>query len=213
MKIDARLAAVATDSGATLQPGQIEFYQAMQPPLVSGSYQLTASQTIQLTAEQPVYADAQPFAIQGPRFRLQPREVQQVYPPANQSGTFNEVLPHVVFRSRTLPWSRTIDGSVPTAGKVTPPWLALLTLYPSDLMNGSTPIAIQQGTVGAFLTPATPPSSVLIPDISLATLTAAEQAEPLMYIELPQAVFLGIAPTLLRHTNLCVHFQATEAMI
>jgi len=197
MKIDARLAVPAADSGAALQPGQIEFYQAMQPPLLSGSYQLTASQTIQLTAEQPIYADAQPFAIQGPRFRLQPREVQQVYPPANQSGTFNEVLPHVVFRTRTLPWSRTIDGSVPTPGTVPPPWLALLTLYPSDLMNGSTPVTIQQGTVGAFLTAATPPASVIIPNISLSSLTTAEQAEPLMYIELPQEVFVGIAPTLL----------------
>src|ERR1035437_247175 len=113
--------------------------------------------------------------------------------PANQSGTFNEVLPHVVFRDRTLPWSRTIDGSVPLPNTVPPPWLALLTLYPSDLMNGSAQIGIQQGTVGGFLTAK---QGVIVPAISSSSLTAEQLAEPLMYIELPQAVFLGIAPTL-----------------
>lgn len=184
---------LAVASGGSLAPGMIQFYEAMQPPLVSGSYQLAASQTIQLTAEKPVYSDTQPFGIQGPRFRLEPGMVQQVYPPANQSGSFNEVLPHVVFRRRTLPWSRTIDGSVPAAGTIPPPWLALLTLYPSDLMNGNTPIPIQQGTVGGLLTAAT---GVIVPQISAASLTADQLAEPLMYIELPQEVFLGIAPTL-----------------
>ncbi len=184
---------LAVASGGTLQPGQIQFYEAIQPPLVSGSYQLGANQTIQLTAEKPVYTETQPFAIQGPRFRLQPGQVEQVYPPSNQSGSFNEVLPHIVFRDRTLPWSRTIDGSVPVPNTVPPPWLALLTLYPSDLMNGNTPISIQQGTVGGLLTAA---ADVIVPQISASSLTPEQLAEPLMYIELPQAVFLGIAPTL-----------------
>ncbi|MGA2501505.1 MAG: hypothetical protein ABSH20_27510, partial [Tepidisphaeraceae bacterium] len=187
-------ASLAVASGGTLLPGQIQFYEAIQPPLVSGAYQLCASQTIQLTAEQPVYTDSQAFAIAGPRFRLQPGQVQQVYPPANLSGTFNEVLPHTVFRDRTLPWSRTIDGSVPKPNTVPPPWLALLTLYPSDLLNGSAPIPIQQGTVGGFLTAK---QGVIVPAIQSSSLTPEQLAEPLMYIELPQATFLGIAPTLL----------------
>jgi len=188
----ARARALPLASGGDLQPGQIQFYESIQPPLPSASYQLVANQTIKLTAEAPVYTSKAEFAINGPRFRLQANQVQQVYPPANQNGVFYEVLPHVVLRDRTLPWSRTIDGSVTPAGTVSTPWVALLTLYPADLNNGA--ISVQTGTVGAFLTAAT---NVITPNIPLSGLSVAQQAEPVLYIELPQTTFFGIAPTLL----------------
>src|SRR5262245_1459993 len=116
-------------SGADLAPGQIQFYEAIQPPLVSSLYRVNASQTIQLKSEAPGYTLLQPFSIAGPRFRLQAGNVQQVYPPANLTGSYEESLPHVVLRQRTLPWCRTIDGSVAADGQVPTPWLALLNLY------------------------------------------------------------------------------------
>lgn len=186
---------VAVAVGAPLEPGQVEFYQAIMPPLQAGEYQVSASLPVQLPGQSgvaPTYSSQEQFAIAGPRFRLEPNTVQQVYPPANMAGVYNEVLPHAVLRMRTLPWARTIDDVPPAPGAVSPPWLALLTLYPDDLMNNGNPVNIQQGTVSGFLTPQ---SGVIVPDIPASELTQEQLAEPLMYMELPQEVFWGIAPT------------------
>lgn len=185
-------------SGGDLGPGQIQFYEAIQAPLASNQYRLNATQTIELKNEAPGYQLLQPFSIAGPRFRLQPGNVQQVYPPANLTGSYEESLPHVVLRQRTLPWSRTIDGSVAGSGQVTTPWVALLTLYPEDLMANGQPAAmsdlVKQTTVNGLLTKAS--ANDIPPAIDSSTLTAAELAEPLLAIDLPQSVFWAIAPTL-----------------
>jgi hypothetical protein len=173
----------------------VQFYQAILPPLQAGEYQLSATLPVQLPGQSgnaPTYSGQEQFAIIGPRFRLEPNTVQQVYPPANMAGVYNEILPHAVLRARTLPWARTIDGVPPAPGAISPPWLALLTLYPGDLVNNGNPVNIQQGTVNGFLTPQT---GVIVPNIPIAELTQDQLAEPLMYIELPQLVFWGIAPT------------------
>jgi hypothetical protein len=185
-------------SGGDLGAGQIQFYQAIQPPLASNLYRLNAAQTIALKSEQPSYTLQQPFSIAGPRFRLQSANVQQVYPPANLTGSYEECLPHIVLRQRTLPWCRTIDGSVARDGEVPTPWLALLTLYPEDLTANGQPAAladlVKQTTVGDLLTANT--ATVIPPSIDRTSLSADELAEPLLAIELPQSVFWTIAPTL-----------------
>lgn len=186
---------VAVAVGTPLQPGQVQFYQAVMPPLQAGEYQLSATLPVQLpgqSGDAPTYSSQEQFAIAGPRFRLEPNVVQQVYPPANLAGVYNEVLPHAVLRMRTLPWARTIDGVPPAPGTIPPPWLALLTLYPQDLVHNGAPVSIQQGTVGGFLTPQ---SGVIVPGIPVSELTQEQLAEPLMYIELPQQLFWGIAPS------------------
>ncbi|HMJ81725.1 MAG TPA: hypothetical protein VK504_01070, partial [Vicinamibacterales bacterium] len=121
-------------------------------------------------------------------------DVQQVYPPANLTGQYEESLPHVVFRLPTLPWSRTIDGSAASGDTVTTPWLALLTLYPDELMSGSTPITIQQMTLNDLLSPAQ--SNVLGPVIDKSQFTPAELAQPLLAIDIPSAVFNGVTPSI-----------------
>ncbi|WP_446744547.1 hypothetical protein [Silvibacterium acidisoli] len=187
--------AMAAD-GAPLQPGQVQFYQAILPPLPALDYQLAATLPIQLagqTGNPPTYLSTQQFSITGPRFLLEPNTVQQVYPPANLAGVYNEVIPHAVLRARTLPWARSIDGSSPQPGVVPPTWMALLTLYPADLVYQSNPIPVQQGPLSAFLAPA---SGVIVPDIPATEFTADQLSQPLLYIELPQSTFWGIAPTL-----------------
>ena len=183
--------------GAPLKAGQVQFYQAILPPLQANEYQLEASQRVNLPGKSadsaPIYVSSEQFAIRGPRFRLEANSVQQVYPPANLAGEYNGVLPHVVLRTRTLPWARSLDGSPAKGKEVPPPWIALLTLYPSDLVWNGTRVEIQQGTVEKFLTSR---DRVIVPGIDQGALTADELNEPLMYIELPQKLFLGIAPTL-----------------
>jgi hypothetical protein len=184
---------ISVGCGDELQPGQIEFYEAILPPLGAGLYQLVTQQVVTLKSEDRTYGLTTPFQVDGPRFRLQPNEVQQVYPPANLTGSYEESLPHVVFRMPTLPWSRTIDGSAP-GDTVSTPWLALLTFYPEDLMAGSAPISAQQMTLNDLLTPAD--ANVLPPQIDKAQFSAEELAQPLLAIDVPSEVFNGITPSL-----------------
>ena len=179
--------------GDELQPGQIEFYEAILPPLVAGLYQLVTQQVVTLKTEDKTYGLTTPFQVDGPRFRLQPNDVQQVYPPSNLTGSYEESLPHVVFRLPTLPWSRTIDGSAP-GDTVSTPWLALLNFYPEDLMSGDAPIAVQQMTLNDLLSPAD--ANVLPPQLDKAQFSAEELAQPLLAIDVPSAVFNGITPSL-----------------
>jgi hypothetical protein len=185
---------ISVGCGETVEQGEIEFYQAILPPLSAGLYRLVTNQVVTLKNEQQPYALTTPFQVDGPRFRLLSSEVQQVYPPANLTGSYEESLPHVLFRLPTLPWSRTIDGSAASGDTVTTPWLALLTFYPEDLMSGGNPVAIRQMTLDALLSPAE--ANVLPPQIDRSQFTAAELAQPLLAIDIPSPVFNGITPTL-----------------
>jgi hypothetical protein len=89
---------ISVGCGGDPGPGDIVFYQAILPPLASGLYQLVSSEVVTLTSETPAYAATNAFQIDGPRFRLQATDVQQVYPPANLTGNYAQSLPHVVFR-------------------------------------------------------------------------------------------------------------------
>ena len=180
--------------GEELQQGQIEFYEAILPPLAAGLYRLVTEQVVTLRTDERTYELTTPFQVDGPRFRLQPTEVQQVYPPANLTGNYEESLPHVVFRMPTLPWSRTIDGSTAGGDTVTTPWLALLNFYPEDLTVGDASIGAQQMTLNDLLSPAD--ANVLPPQIDKAQFSADELAQRLLAIDVPSAVFNGITPTI-----------------
>ncbi len=188
--------AVAADD-TPLQPGQVRFYCAAQPPLQAGGYWLQASQTVAGLKEQPAdnhYGMQQPFAVSGARFRLPPQDLQLVYPPANQVGAYEESLPHVVLRTRTLPWVRQIDGGTSGAGDDNgdvPPWMGLLTVYPAELGNAA-PFTT---TVGRLIAPEA--VNILGPSlIDAATMTQAEKDTQLLAIDLDLPVFLAIAPQL-----------------
>lgn len=179
---------ISVGCGQVLEQGEIEFYQAILPPLVAGLYRLVTEQVVTLKVDEKKYDLTTPFQVDGPRFRLQPNDVQQVYPPANLTGQYEESLPHVVFRLPTLPWSRTIDGSAASGDTVTTPWLALLTLYPDEMTT------IQQMTLNDLLSPAD--ANILGPIIDKAQFTPEELAQPLLAIDIPSAVFNGITPSI-----------------
>jgi hypothetical protein len=79
------------------------------------------------------YASKLTFTVEGPRFTLNPGDIHSVYPPVNETGRFDNALPHVVFTRRTLPWERKLDGIPPQLGKAFPPWMALLLLQEEEL--------------------------------------------------------------------------------
>jgi hypothetical protein len=107
---------------------RMTFIEHFIPPLEAGTYQVSVEQRLKHapTADVPeaideAYVNTRRFVVSGPRFRLDPTEVNAVFPPANNQGEHGNVLPHVVLTRRTLPWERTPDGT--GDGR---PWLALL---------------------------------------------------------------------------------------
>jgi len=154
---------------ATVAPGDIRFYDSIQPPLVAGAYKLEAKQEIKGLKQGPVdpYTADLPFEVNGPRFQIDPATIHMVFPPANQLGNYYDVLPNIVFTNFALPWLRNIvPGGDEDANA--PPWIALLTIYDTEMPaapNGAAP----PGSNPQFALPTTVPIGQVVtpPDASV----------------------------------------------
>ncbi|GHI10532.1 hypothetical protein AQI88_31140 [Streptomyces cellostaticus] len=109
----------------------VQFLDSLVPRLSAGRYTLTAHQTLTRggqpvdegylpTAASPV---VQPLEVRAPRFGVEPEWIHGAYPPADATGLYSDVLPHVTLTRPTLPWER--DGEAAKNGTRLP-WLALL---------------------------------------------------------------------------------------
>lgn len=190
---------IALGTGDTpLNPGEVRFYQAALPPLPANAYRMRSVQTVTATGVNPppTYESVQPFTVTGPRFGLAPSDVQSVYPPANQSGAYDNVLANIVLRRRTLPWERSIDGAPAPAGGVSAPWMALLTVTAEELGGEAGAVAapspVHTRTVKELLNPAE--ADVLPP--ALGPVDAEESATALLTLDLDIALFQAVAPEL-----------------
>ncbi|WAC71547.1 hypothetical protein OU995_18420 [Roseateles sp. SL47] len=177
-------------TGTDLQPGQIEFIESCEPPLVAGTYQLSwTQQVLNVTADPaPSYSGTQAFQVSGPRFTLPADSVQSVYPPASQKGNFADVMPHIVLNRSTLPWERPLQGNTP--------WLALLLLTDEEL-QGAPILSIPVSELLA------PPSGTTGPAIPASAVTPQEAQSLCNAIDVSAAVFTGLAPTLQEVALLC----------
>ena len=109
--------------------GHMWLFDAALPPLPDGSYRLTVSSHLSQpglldeTLGRPRY-----FAVDGPRFSLDPGLVARVFPPRGAHGPFADTLPQIVLNRRTLPWERSVgqDQADPLRSGGAMPWLALL---------------------------------------------------------------------------------------
>jgi hypothetical protein len=168
--------------------GDISFYQACLPPLLPGKYEVTVDQTVKEVRENP-FRTALQFSVAGPRFSLNPSDVYSVYPPAGQTGNFGNSLPHIVFTRRTIPWERTMDGTVPD-DKNPCPWLALLLVSDSDFESEAEIPKIETRKVGEVLNPG---NYILGPqEIKLNDYEAPDDI--CQTIDLPSVVFSKIVP-------------------
>src|SRR5262249_40561404 len=84
--------------------GTVNFIQHHLPSLEPGAYMATVSQTVS-TQTDPL-KNTYFFAVQGPRFALNPSDVFATWPPDMAEGEFDNTLPHVVLTNQTLPWLR-----------------------------------------------------------------------------------------------------------
>jgi hypothetical protein len=188
----------AAGSAADSTPANVVFVQCAPPPIDAGIYQITATQTISASTDNP-YSSVQEFSIAGPKVQLPPGAVNSVFPAANSQGEFNTVLPHVVFNNVTLPWVRNM-GSAPDPPQPAPTWLGLLLFDASD--PPPTPVA---GTKQDLITP---PAGTFFPGYSL---EPGEQAtDPIVYIDVPFGLFNAICPSL-NDLGWLAHVRQVEA--
>ena len=113
---------------------ELVLVDACRPQLTAGKYTLTATQT--LVVDSVTWKEAATFWVRGPRFRLAADEIYSVYPPDGQTGPYHDTIPHVVFRRKTLPWERALDGQ-PTQPEqeLGAPWMALLLLNDDEVAD------------------------------------------------------------------------------
>ncbi|MDY7096059.1 MAG: hypothetical protein SX243_24045 [Acidobacteriota bacterium] len=170
---------------------EIVFVDAAPPPLPAGDFRLALDETL---AWDGGSADAihseYDFTVNGPRFTLDPALVHSMFPPPGNRGHFQKYLPHLVFDRRSLPWERTVDGSLPQ-DKPFVPWLWLLSLDASEInADPQNPIAIQTVTVTQLLNP---PARVLGPHLAFET--GEDLDSQLMVVDVPTALINQLVPS------------------
>jgi len=108
---------------------QLRFLQFHSPPVKAGIYRIKATQKLGgLSNPASFSAPDQYFKIDADRYSIPPQYRHFVFPPANDTGRNEAVLPHLIIKRSTLPWERTSAASPASGSKNKPAWLALLML-------------------------------------------------------------------------------------
>jgi len=115
------------------------FYDNYEAPLTAGSYRFVLQQTVSLEGDDPRhYYQDQRFEVLAPRYSIDAEEIQAYFPPSGGVADYKNVLPHLVLRTRNLPWERML---LPQRE----PWLALLVLSDQERTDGK--VVARNGTV------------------------------------------------------------------
>jgi hypothetical protein len=115
--------------------GQFILHARAVPPLKAGDYVFSGTQTISGGEAAPYDGHVR---IDSPRFAMPPDQILSTFPPANAEGEFENRLPQIVLKRRTLPWDRRPGAGAPDAM----PWLALVVVAEGEAqLSGETPVA------------------------------------------------------------------------
>ncbi|MDT5271218.1 MAG: hypothetical protein QOH49_3404 [Acidobacteriota bacterium] len=132
---------MSTEQQAAPTKGLMDFYDNYQAPLRAGSYRLVLQQTVSLEGgEEHHYYRDQPFEVLAPRYTIEGSEIQAYFPPPGGVADYQNALPHLVLRTRNLPWERSV-----WPGEGREPWFVLLVLSEQDILEGRA--AVKTGTV------------------------------------------------------------------
>jgi hypothetical protein len=168
----------------------ITFQQFAEPPLETGSYLVTLTQTVNLQlpgtnsqAQVDQFVQTQAFEVAGIRFTMPGTMVVSEYPPSGNQGVFANILPHVVLSDPTLPWQLDTGYEVTRS-----PWLALFTV---DEIDPAPPI---QNLSIADLIPTD--NTIFFPTLSPlpGALAGESSTDPVNVIDVPVALFYALAP-------------------
>ena len=112
---------------------KLSFTDWHKPGLEPGDYSITVEQSIKADGKIPPESFppvTRQFSVLGPRFTLNPQEVQDMFPPPGSLGEHSNVLPHIILKRSTLPWERQADP-----GDKNVPWLALLLFEEEEIQD------------------------------------------------------------------------------
>lgn len=100
---------MATELETSPASEPLTFYDNYETPLEAGSYRFVLQQTVTVEGEtaRHYYRD-QPFEVLAPRYSIEGSEIQAYFPPPGGVAEYKNILPHLVLRTRTLPWERTL---------------------------------------------------------------------------------------------------------
>ena len=166
--------------------GEVVFHAVCRPALGAGEYSLRVSHELKAganrvdTGSKPLPPErVYPFAIDAPRFTMDPSMIHAVFPPTNGVGSYVSRLPMIVLRRRTLPWERQLAPGDAT------PWLAVL-LFEKGEATTLSPCTVRDVVQGA--------SSPLSPRLNLPDVPEAVLNQPCLGLEMPLDLFQDIAP-------------------
>ena len=123
-------------------PGEIRYFDSIQPALKQGDYNIQLSQDFrQLNDEggdetrlMSQKSTAQYFSVAGSQWSIDPLTVHARYPPKNQQGVLlDHTLPKIVFQNKSLPWERSISDTIENEHT---PWLGLLLFNDTEFSDG-----------------------------------------------------------------------------
>jgi hypothetical protein len=188
-----------------LAPGHMRLYSYYQPSLLPGPYGIETEQVITAgsgtgnaltifnsltppTTTPPTAPTTllQQFNVIAPRFQIDPKVVNSVYPPPGYTDE-GRVLPHIVFNDPHIPWDRPLPfptlgetGDI-TTGRVTPQVIKTET-SPQLTTNSAPAIKLTDvlpqavSAVREYQPPALPPWMALVVfDAAELKLTSAEE--------------------------------------
>ena len=154
---------------------RIEFVAAHQPTFPVGTYTFAVEQHVSIGGADTATFRSRPqtVVVQSPRFALDPRQIQGVFPPEGSLGDHATTLPHVLLTPSTLPWER--SGAAPADPTI--PWLALLVFDADELPQ------LQSTTAGT------------LQQAGLLTLEEGQHADdPVSVIQVPAVLLAKLLP-------------------
>lgn len=166
-----------------MEQERIGLASQLKPGLTAGVYTLEARQesTIPGSTVEPAFFS---FRCGADPLCMPQSDVYSVYPPRDAFGTFERVLPNLVFTNKTLPWER----DVAKAEKL--PWLALL------LFDETEDAAVRSLPSKEAFTPETGRYCPVVYDSSMAA--------DCMVLDVAAGLFAGVCPDA-GDLSLCAH--------
>lgn len=110
---------------SNIKKGEMRLYPSYKPALKAGKYRVQMEQS--LKGEAAFETLEKYFEVTGPQLSLSSREILGAFPPNNAVGAYDNRLPHITLKRRTLPWER-----IAKEGDKGTPWLALIVLSEAE---------------------------------------------------------------------------------
>jgi hypothetical protein len=166
--------------------GDLQLYDNYVPALAAGTWRIEVTHTLS-GVETGDLSAKQKFVVSAPQFSFDSSGILNRYPPDGTTGSYGQVLPHIVLKDALLPWERRISGSPNVQ-----PWLAVLVLQENELLGGKdSPTRSQTTNVADFLKPN---GSTLKPAVQKESDVADK--DPCAFIEVPASMFSSLIPRL-----------------